>query len=907
MPSRTPFRTLTLPLVLLALASAGLLTACSRNADPAPDGAAGPDRLVVTAAPDAAVTNAPLDVAPRVERRDATDALVPTTTDVVVRLADPGGDVQLAGPTAVSSVDGVATFDALTLSGPAGATPTLRFDAEGVSPVDAGPIVLAAGAAARLHVEGVGASQRSDVPFDVVVVLRDAAGNEAPAPQDLTITLRAETDGDGELRFAHPRTGIPTVVLPAGETRVTLRDVLFTGGGGEAGPGFRLVAETDTLDTLEPAPSDPVVSPDLVLALTTDDAALYSDGRATTGVRVTLAGTDGTPVSGVDVRLSTDLGTLLTPAGDPIDGTWVTPTDADGVVRARLRASTDVDVATLTAACPGSCTATREVTFLAEPMILRFSSDTDFDVKLPISGSPEATWRHDGGPVRTQTDFAQAITLSAGDWRVEIRGTATAFGSPGGWTGVDELDAVERWGDLGLVTLEDAFWGAGRAFTVPADLPPSVNDLEEAFRDATAFNDDVSTWDVSNVHNFKGLFRDAAAFNNGCPPSSTDCPLTWTGIGTQTDEDVDLQRVFQSNGVVTVFNQDVSSWNLERVVDTSDMFKNAEAFNNGCAPGDPSCPLTWTAIGTKADDDVDLSNMFSTSAGITTVFDQDVSSWNVAHVDDFTSMFERANAFDNGGVALDWTDVGTQATEDVKMPYMFKNAATASPTSFNQDVSNWNVAHVYDFTSMFERADAFDNGGVALDWTDVGTQATQDVKMAFFVKAQDGAPSPFAQSVATWRFGGVDDLTDAFRYAPNFDDDLAHWCIEPSAGNDNFVESGAPLDTFPGRLPTWDCVSDAAPEVTATATSSRVDVQVTSPTEWATAELTVSGYEATWTTATSPTEWPAWTSLGAGASGTIDLTVTGVDHRVRVRGVFVSGGEARYAVPTTTDVVVPSP
>ncbi|MDR9391684.1 MAG: BspA family leucine-rich repeat surface protein, partial [Trueperaceae bacterium] len=236
--------------------------------------------------------------------------------------------------------------------------------------------------------------------------------------------------------------------------------------------------------------------------------------------------------------------------------------------------------------------------------------------------------------------------------------------------------------------------------------------------------------------------------------------------------------------------------------------------------------------------------------------------------------------------------------------YMFKNAKNASPTSFDQDVSSWNVAHVDDFSGMFEFADAFDNGGVALDWTDVGTEATNDVKMAYFVKGTSSKDVPFSQSVATWRFGGVYDLTDAFRYAPAFEDDLAHWCIEPSAGNNNFVEDSDPLDAFPGRLPTWDCVSEATPAIATSATTSQVDVQATSPTDWATAGLTVSGFEATWTTTTSPTEWPAWTSLGTDGAGTLDLTVTGVDHRVRVRGVFVSGGEARYAVPTTTDVTV---
>ncbi|MDR9392334.1 MAG: invasin domain 3-containing protein, partial [Trueperaceae bacterium] len=514
---------------LLALALLVLLVGCSRNATV--DAPTAPDRLVVTAVPDAAVAGADLAVAPTVERRDAEGRVVPTRTDVRVRLVAPAANVELVGTAAVSSVDGVATFDALTLSGPAGATPTLRFDSAGVSPVDAGPIPLAAGPAARLHVEGVDAALRRNVPFDVVVVLRDVAGNEAPAPEALTITLRAEAEGDGTLRFAAPRDGTPTALLAAGETRVSLSDVVFTGASEGAAPDVRFVAETDTLAGLEPVPSDPVRSRDLVLAISTTETSLYSDGRDATDVAVTLAGADGTPVSSVDVRLSTTLGTLLTPAGEPIDGTWTATSDARGEVRAALRASDDIDVATVSASCPGDCTVTRNVTFEKEPMVLRFSSTTDFDVNLPVTNDPEATWRRDDGKTRTQTDFVDAITLSAGDWTVEIHGDVEQFGTGGAWDGVDQLDAVERWGDLGLDKTYGAFEGADRAFVVPDRLPPTLTIAMDMFRDTVAFNDDVSTWDVSNVHEFQGMFRDALAFNNGCPPDDHGCPLTWTDVG----------------------------------------------------------------------------------------------------------------------------------------------------------------------------------------------------------------------------------------------------------------------------------------------------------------------------------------------------------------------------------------
>ena len=74
-----------------------------------------------------------------------------------------------------------------------------------------------------------------------------------------------------------------------------------------------------------------------------------------------------------------------------------------------------------------------------------------------------------------------------------------------------------------------------------------------------------------------------------------------------------------------------------------------------------------------------------------TTFNEDISSWDVSNVTDIGYMFNGATAFNQ---SLD--DWNTSNVSNMKA--VFKEA-----TSFNEDISNWNVSKVTDMALMFQR------------------------------------------------------------------------------------------------------------------------------------------------------------------------------------------------------------
>ena len=118
------------------------------------------------------------------------------------------------------------------------------------------------------------------------------------------------------------------------------------------------------------------------------------------------------------------------------------------------------------------------------------------------------------------------------------------------------------------------------------------------FREASAFNGDISSWNTAAVTNMYGTFNKATSFNG-----------------------------------------DISSWNTAAVTDMSYMFQNATAFNQDINKKEVTVDgLTYTAWNTAA-----ATNMYAMFYNATS-FNQDLSSWCITNIKTEPDFFSKYSA-----------------------------------------------------------------------------------------------------------------------------------------------------------------------------------------------------------------------------------------------------------------------
>ena len=196
----------------------------------------------------------------------------------------------------------------------------------------------------------------------------------------------------------------------------------------------------------------------------------------------------------------------------------------------------------------------------------------------------------------------------------------------------------------------------------------------------------------------------------------------------------DMTEIFKD---ATLFNQDISSWDVSNVTDMKSMFNGASVFN------------------------------------------QPIGSWNVRNVKDMKSVFNGASKFNQPIGSWDVSNV-------INMESMFNGASV-----FNQPIDSWDVRNVTDMSSSFAGTKSF-NQNISL-W---------DVSKVMDMESVFNGASAFNQPIGSWDVSNVANMTRMFYDATVFNQDLkSNWCVSNIKTEPEYFSTNSALSET--KKPVW--------------------------------------------------------------------------------------------------------
>ena len=275
-------------------------------------------------------------------------------------------------------------------------------------------------------------------------------------------------------------------------------------------------------------------------------------------------------------------------------------------------------------------------------------------VALPFRGTVDVTVDWGDANVNTFSSSGpkQHTYADEGTYTVRISGLLERFevmsrACPS-YQNAEKLIKVIDFGDIGLIGLSRAFWGASNLAEVPAQLPERVTSLNSLFHEASSFNQDIGDWDVSQVTEMRAMFSGAESFNQD---------ISAWDVGQVTI----MLAMFSG---AESFNQDISGWDVSQVTYMGRMFIDASSFNQNIGGWD---------VGRVTE----MRAMFSRALS----FNQDIGGWDVSRVTEMDAMFSSAISFNQDISAWDVSQVSN-------MGNMFNHTAL-STANYNNLLIGW--------------------------------------------------------------------------------------------------------------------------------------------------------------------------------------------------------------------------
>lgn len=189
--------------------------------------------------------------------------------------------------------------------------------------------------------------------------------------------------------------------------------------------------------------------------------------------------------------------------------------------------------------------------------------------------------------------------------------------------------------------------------------------------------------------------------------------------------------------------------------------------------------LSLTSINNINDWDVSSVTNMNTTFSSTILFNQDLNNWDVSNVTDFFATFAGNNqqtpwSSFNGDITT-WDMTGAVTTR-----YMFFRAA-----AFDKDISVWDMSSVETIENMFYQASIFNQPIGAWDLSNVydrGNNQYSDSCLEFC--------DEFNQDLTNWPFGQWQTFHDALTDSPKFNQDVSQWDLSAmGSGADQGLEN----------------------------------------------------------------------------------------------------------------------
>ncbi|MEO9893799.1 BspA family leucine-rich repeat surface protein [Aurantibacter sp.] len=179
-----------------------------------------------------------------------------------------------------------------------------------------------------------------------------------------------------------------------------------------------------------------------------------------------------------------------------------------------------------------------------------------------------------------------------------------------------KLLEINQWGEISWLSMQYAFQDCTNLDLIASDIPDlsNVTSLVSMFGGCTNFsaNTSVTNWDTSTILEMSGVFQ-GTMFNQN--------------IGSWNTSNVESMDLMFDDA--KLFNQDIGSWDVSNVKGMVEMFYNADSFNQDISNWDVSSAV----------------NMWSMFVGAE-MFNQNLADWDVSNVENFSGFLDSSGLSD---------------------------------------------------------------------------------------------------------------------------------------------------------------------------------------------------------------------------------------------------------------------